>query len=194
VNHFSEITVGESPSVKKSGKYRIRGTILLDQGNEYEETRDGFGTFIYDFDYDAQYSTPFLLFIELTGQCAQVLLRLGNSAGDRKSYDMLLLFKGIKETVVKERMIYKKRLFQDDFECFDGFFPFGFTLVQPALNSFLGIGTFSYGYHGFASRDLLSFRIFQYRFHTLTIYGDIVAKSALFRRSFRRSIQIAESD
>lgn len=134
---------------------------------------------------------PFLLFIEFKGQNRNgeernILIKLGNDTGDRKSYDMFLLFKTLKADLVKNKwiaIVYKKSLFQDDFENFQGFYPFGFTLVQPSFGPVLGIGDFNYSVD-LSNEACPSLKIYNHTFNEVRIYEDIVTRKTVWSKTF----------
>jgi hypothetical protein len=138
--------------------------------------------FAFTWDHTAG---PVLLFVELVGEKQSVLLRIGTSEGDRKSYDMVTVFRKRKADLMTDQfrttVIYEKALLSSEYENFRGFFPFGLTLIQPAWESSSDI-TCSV----FPSTDarMWSLRIHNRTFSQVRILGDIVRREVLSECTF----------
>ena len=83
---------------------------------------------------------------------------------------------------------YKKSFLGDDFEKFEGFLPFGFTLIQPSHEWFTS--RYVYCAHrwprelGVLRREILSLRIYTLNFQSVRIYNDAIVRDILWERSF----------
>jgi len=148
------------------------------------------GRHVYNFSYNYEAEPSLLLFIELTALTSNIVVRMSTEEGDRKSYDSFRLFTGIKSGLSEHewgyRVGYKRALFSSDWENFHGFYPFGFTLIQPPLStlSSIGSGDFVYGLHKPPDPHILSLRIYSHRFRAIKIYKDIIARDVLSGESF----------
>ena len=117
---------------------------------------------------------------------------MSSEEGDTKSYDMFQLFKGMKTHLSKSEWAsrlsakFRKSLFADEWENFMGFFPFGFTLIQPPLSHLSSIagGDFVHVVHKPPNKYLLSLLIYRHRFRTVRIYSDLVTREVLSQESW----------
>jgi hypothetical protein len=183
MSEYSEITVAEvAKSRLMPGGYNLVLRLLLENGK--------IGRHVYNFSYNYETDRSLVLFIELSAESRNVVVRMGTEEGDRKSYDAFQLFTGIKSGLSEHewgyRVGYKRSLFSSDWENFHGFRPFGFTLIQPPLSaiSSIGSGDFVYGLHKPPDPHILSLRIHNHSFRAVKIYKDIVVRDVLSNESF----------
>ena len=188
------ITLGSSHSKERD---EIDYYISVGQTNDDLERgeRHRSGKFTFSYDYRKR---PYLFFLELNGKDTNVVFRFGDGEADRKSFDMFSLFKWNKKELLAGEYLtsgcYKKSLLSDDFECFNGFFPFGFTLIQPSCPQ-MG-DPFSKFFNGYAVHKpvppegkLLSFSFRELKFNSVTIYRDLISRESLWRCELRPSRQ-----
>jgi hypothetical protein len=176
----SEITVSEARPTHHD--YKLIFRLLLESGK--------IGHHAYTFRYNPEIDRHLLLFIELTDVSRSVVVRMSAEQGDRKSYDAVELFMGIKSDLSERewgpRAGYKRSLFSSDWDNFDGFWPFGFTLIQPPLSALasIGSGDFMYTLHKPPAPQILSLRIYKHRFRAVRIYKDLIARDVLSEELF----------
>jgi hypothetical protein len=182
MSEYSEITVKESNSPPARGNYSLVFRLVLENGK--------IGHHVYNFGYSYESDRSLLLFIELTDVSRNVVVRMSTEEEDRKSYDAFQLFTGIKSGLSQRewgyRVSYKKSIFSSDWDNFSGFYPFGFTLIQPPLSYLSSIcsGDFVYHVHKPPDPHILSLRIYKHRFRAVRIYKDIVVRDVLSSELF----------
>jgi len=180
MNDFSTILLQELNCGKQNkASHKLDFSLVLPDCSMGEHT--------YNFLYDYASVEPFSLFLQMRGEPQSVVLRLGNALGDRKSYDMFHFFNNTKSAAMKNtwspRVGYRKGMFSSEFDNFQGFWPFGFTLIQPTANELL-LGHFHYRAFPPSESCVLELSIYNYRFTSIAIYNDLVTREVLSERAF----------
>jgi hypothetical protein len=185
MSEYSEITISDPPACSlKSSHYSLVFRLQL------RDSEIGHCSHAFRYSYDEDRSLVF--YIELDDPAGSIVVRLGTDEGDTKSYDMFQLFLGIKSEASQEgwahRLRFQKKLFSGDWDNFEGFYPFGMTLIQPPLSSLssMGSGDFVYVAHAPTSPHLLSLRIYRRRFRGLRVFKDVTGRDVVYERHFEQ--------
>lgn len=178
---YSEIAISEAPAqATGSGHYRLAFQLQL------PDAEIGHCSHLFKYSYDVDRS--FARYIELESSGGGVVVRVSAEEGDAKSYDMFQLFRGIKSEVARldYRVRFKRAMFSSEWDCFEGFFPFGMTLIQPPLSSLssIGGGDFVYVAHTPPSPYLLSLRIYRRTFRALRVLKDLTSRDVIYEKLF----------
>ena len=175
--HFTSTITLHNLHNLKQGDYSLVFRLHL------ECAEDMFTHYVYQFRYDPKIERFLMLFIELNGPDGRVLLRMSTEPADRQSHDMFQLFRDIRRHPLRKDVLQfhfmDKSLFASEWDRFGGgFYPFGFTLVEPPCPSQLS-GDFVYIAHPPKFSDLLSLQIHRRRFNTLTISKDAAGQDLI---------------